>query len=213
MLLYRSSPLKNSPKTVREYTFTDAVTGQYYDTSFDSYYRDNVYFNKPVIIGNKVYSCANMFYGCSNFNSVVTIGDTVKDCSNMLRRCTSFDIPLTIGENVVNCSYMLDSTNFNQNIIVPSSVNDLSSFLNSAPQFSNDIYIKGTTFREINVKSMVYYPIDPKRKNIRFNPVLNNIFNQTDRNSVIGLDVTWTPLTNGFYNSNYNVYCFNDYSG
>lgn len=205
--------MKYSPTFVKQHTFTDAVTGQYYDTSFDSYYRDKVYFNKRVNIGNKVYSCANMFYGCSNFNSEVRIGNNVKDCSNMLYRCTNFNIPLTIGENVVNCSHMLDSSNFNQNIIVPSSVNDLSYFLYSAPQFSNDIYINGTTFREINVKYMAYYSIAPKRKNIRFNPVLNNIFNKTDSNSVVGLSVTWTPLTNGFYNSTYNVYCFNDYAG
>lgn len=241
MLLYRSSSTKYSTASIKEATFTDMVTGEYYDTSFKRYYERKEYFNSPVIIGNKVFSCERMFLNCNNFNSLVTIGSNVNNCLGMFMYCRNYNQPITIPGNVINCRQMFywcnnlnqpitiiegvqdcygmfyQCSNFNQSLTVPSSVTNLNLFIYGCNDYSNDIYIKGTSYRDIDVKQMVVRnattQYTPNRINIYFNSVLNSVFNKTDSTSIFGSVVTWALLSNGFYNATQNVYCYYDYSG
>lgn len=99
-------------------------------------------FNKPVIIGNKLASCRNMFYYCNNFNQLITIPNGVVDCSSMFYSCNNFNQPITIPNNVVNCNYMFYSCNsFNQPITIPNSVMSCNYMFSGCKNFNQLITI------------------------------------------------------------------------
>lgn len=138
---------------------------------------------------------AYMFEGCNNLNK--TIGWT-KDAGD----------PFNCVGMLANC------TKFNQDITVPRGCNNLYQFLYNCKDFSKTVYIKGTRSRELNISGLFYECNNSKRKNIRFNSALDSIFRATAYGkTLIWYSITWTSLTNGFYNSVYNIYCYNDYSG
>ena len=200
-------------------------------------------FNQPVIIGNNVINCANMLSGCNNFNQPVIIGNNVINCATMLFNCTNFNQPITIGNNVIDCYRMLyNCSNFNQSVTIPNYVNNCHSMLMmrgpSANRYSAttipvpNIYVKGTTFREISVYAMLgnmrqvqpnngspayfeYSIIRTSRTNIYFNTILQNQFNIVNNKSLVGTPITWTALEdgNGYYNTQSNIWLYNNYEG
>ena len=127
-----------------------------------------------------------------NFNGTVSIGNKVTNCSHMFYYCTNFNQPITIPSSVTNCSYMFYK----------------------CTSLSSDINIKGTAYRSLNIYSMLSGKNNSKRINVRFNSVLNNIFNvSTAGYTLVSSIINWTTMTNGFYNTVYNVYCYYNYAG
>ena len=108
---------------------------------------------------------------------------------------------------------MFESTAMNQNITIPSNVTSIERMLFNTP-FGRNVYIMGNVYRYIDVSCL--FNTSTKRKNIWFHSSLNNIFNNA---SIVGYDnrdtikPTWTSMTNGFYNTQYNIYCYYNYSG
>lgn len=78
---------------------------------------------RPVVIGNNVTYCVNMFANCINFNQPVTISENAINCYDMFTGCRSFNQPVAIPSKVADCSYMfLSCYNYNQPITIPISV-------------------------------------------------------------------------------------------
>lgn len=133
-------------------------------------------------------------------------------CARMFANNTSFNSPVIIGNNVNSCYCMFESTAMNQDITVPINVTELNRMLYNTP-FGKNIYIKGKEFRNFNLGGL--FNTSTKRKNILFHSSLNSVFNNgAIVDDGINLIVpTWTPMTNGFYNTQYNIYCYYNYSG
>lgn len=131
-------------------------------------------------------------------------------CANCLRDSqTNNDV--IIGANVGNVKMMLfNAANFNRDISIPDSVNDCSIMLGLATNFSSNIYFSGKVYRNINIADMLYG--SSKTRNVYFNHALNNIFNQTGPNALVG-NITWATADNCFYNTNYNIYCYYNFAG
>ena len=200
----------------------------------DFYMRLPYDFNQPVIIGNKITNCAGMFYDCESFNYPITIPNNVIDCyhmffacrnfnqsiaipnnvincRNMFEHCKNFNQPITIPDNTIYCSGMFFACGkFNQPIIIPNKVTNCSEMFYACYSFSNNIYFK-TKSTSLDVTYLLGDCDNSKKKNIFFNSVLNSKFNVTSYSSIVASPVTWTPMTKGFYNAAFNVYCYYDY--
>lgn len=112
-----------------------------------------------------------------------------------------------------SCSYLFkDNSAFNSDIIIGNNVTNLYHMLNNCKGFGSNIFIKGNTYRNIDTSSMIYFGNNDIRKNIFFNSVLNNCFNNSS-SSIVGYTITWSSMVNGFYNSAYNIYCYYNYGG
>ena len=111
---------------------------------------------------------------------------------------TSFNSPISIGENVNSAYHMLEGCS----------------------SFGQDVYIRGgrrksnSVLGSFNASGLFKSCNNSKRKNIWFNNILNNCFNNTGAvSSITNTAITWTAMTNGFYNTAYNIYCYYNYSG
>lgn len=147
---------------------------------------------KKIVIGNNVNSCFGMFAGSSitRFAKPFSIPNSVTSCEYMFSNCTQFSNSVTIPESVINCHNMF----------------------RACIRFNNNIYFKSNgNFRIINLKNFLgEYTGSVNRANIFFNNILDNQFrNMTFNKSV----PSWTTMTNGFYNSTYGIYCYNNYEG
>ena len=195
-------------------------------------------FNQPVSIGNKIVSCSSLFASCTQFNQPVTIPDSVIDCYRMFYACANFNQPITIPNNVTNCDEMFYSCrnlnqpvtipdgatncncyrmffqcyNFNQPVIISSGVASCYEMLQACNNFGSNIYIKRTNADSFTATGMLFGKNNQRRVNIHFNSALNNYFNKSTSVSIVEASITWTAMTNGFYNAAYNIYCYNNYS-
>lgn len=161
-----------------------------------------------------------MFLNCRLYNQAfilpsTTIGTDV--CIEALfSDCVIFNKPITISESLgVNSLYQLflRCSRFNCDVTVPSTVEDIRAMLHTCDSFGRNVYVKGTTSRPLNTFGMLTNTNVSKRKNIHFNAALNSAFNSTSTYTIIGSSsISWTRMTNGFYNTQYNIYCYNNYS-
>lgn len=127
------------------------------------------------------------------------------------KESTSFNDQISIGSNVCSCYGMLmNCTGYNQDLTIPETVTNAMLMMFGCTKFGKNVYFKGKTAKTMPVTSMMYGCNNSLRKNIFFNSALNSIFNATG--SVVS-GITWTTMTNGFYNATYNIYCYYNYSG
>lgn len=119
---------------------------------------------------------------------------------------------LTIGNNVERCDSMFFNSKVNCDVVIGNKVSIMHRMFANT-NYGKNVYLKGTSYRFINVNSMFANCNNSIRKNIFFHSSFNNKFNLTTTDSVVGGSITWATMTNGFYNATYNVYCYNNYSG
>lgn len=187
MICYRST-VKQQGGEDYSATYTASVNGVLQKGSCCNRFHGQTAFNSPVIIGNNIKNCYAMFYSCSSFNQNIIIPNSVNDCTMMFKECTSLNQSITIPDSVDNCVQM---------------------FYNCCNLESN-IYFNGNVYRELNL-TYAFMSTQSHRINIFFNIALNNVFNSA-RIAVYTIP-TWTTMTNGFYNTTYNLYCYYNYSG
>ena len=188
-------------------------------------------FNLPFVIGNKMVNISWMLHDCSKFNHEFIIPDSVEDCSGLFFYChtfnsnvkmsnntkncarmfayTSYNRPITIPETTEDCWGMFGDSPFNQDIVIPERVNSVISFLSNAYNFGKNIYIKGLPAR---CMGLVGVKNRSKRVNI-FCTDASHFIGQ-GFNSIVWPDddAVWTEMSNGYYNSTYNVYIYGNYS-
>lgn len=186
-------------------------------------------FNQPIHIPDSVKNMYYTFYGCENFNQPIEIPNTVETVLALFRNCYNFNQPITIPNNA-NTSYaFMGCYKFNQpitsngewarQIFDHSAMNCDVTFgpctyvltlaFNGCQNFGKNVYVNSVN---INVVGGMFNNCNNAlRKNIWFNSVLNDMFGKSDINSVVSNEITWTTMTNGFYNTAYNIYCYNNY--
>lgn len=190
--------------------------------------------NQNIKIPNGVLDCAAMFDNCINLRQQIEIPDTVQNCFRMFRN-TRVSGNIKMSENATDCREMFFSSPSYLafvNLFIPRSVTNVAGMLATESGTSGyykeiNVYINGNEYRKLNILSMFggstkstlysnsFY--NGNRKNIFFNAALNNVFNNT-KNSIVGYNnntamISWTSMTNGFYNKTYNIYCYYNYSG
>jgi hypothetical protein len=198
-------------------------------------------FNQPITIPNSVTSCEDMFNGCTSFNQPVTIPNItessiysksiegmfyecyefnqplvipngIKSCGHILMYCYNFNSPITIGTNVISCNQLLTGcNNFNQDITFPKNVASIFIGLQGTTSFGKNVFINNASITQSNVYRLFQDCNNSLQKNIWCNnltPFLGNKY----ANSIAMADITWTEMTNGYYNSVYNIYLYNNYS-
>ena len=168
---------------------------------------DNSEFNFPVNIGNQVNNCYGMFLNCSNFNQPINIPDTANDCGKMFSGCTKFNQPVTIGTNANNCSYMFTGCQrFNQPIVIPTNVDNCTLMFSGCNDMCQNIYIKKNN--NLITQSMISGHNNQKQINIFCENLA--LLNKTWSQTIVGYEITWTSMTNGYYNTAFNVYLYNN---
>ena len=76
-----------------------------------------------------------------------------------------------------------------------------------------NVYFKGNTSRTLKAQGILNGRTSPKRVNVFFHSIFNSVFNHTNSNSIVAETITWTSMTNGYYNTKFNVYCYYNYAG
>lgn len=142
-------------------------------------------------------------------NESIVVGNHVTNCFCMLGHCYNFNGSVNLGYKVDNCAYMLVNANsYNQETIIPASVNNCRSMFENCTAMNSNIYINGNVENK-DITNMIYNRGNSKRINI-----FSNCDNTTHLGKVCtGSPITLTSMTNGYYNSAYNVYFYNNYNG
>lgn len=165
-------------------------------------------FNQPVTISDNINYASAMFADCYNFNQPVTISNNINSVSSMFANCYKFNQPLNV--NCPNVQSILSYSGINSNVTFGTRTVNLFRAMDNCMNFTGDVFVQGTAVT--NVYGLFNYCNNSLRKNIWFNSALNAVFNaRTGSTSMVGASVTWTAMTNGFYNALYNIYCYNNY--
>ena len=179
---------------------------------FCAYALFNTPFNCDIVLGENC-RLVGMLANCKGYNRNLQIPDSTITCEALFRNCQRLNQNIKIPSNASSCSSMFESTAMNQDITIPSNVRIISRMLFNTP-FGRNVYIKGNVYRSILAYGL--FDTSTKRKNIWFHSSLNNEFNNT---GLVGYDngwsikPTWTSMTNGFYNTQFNIYCYYNYTG
>ncbi len=197
------------------YTVTSVNAGgikTIHKSSCASMFVSNSSFNSDVIIGNNVSDISLMLAYCTSFNRNVVIPSGVTNCAETFRNCSSLNQNILIPNGVKNCAFMFwRCSSLNQNFVIPSSVENMySMFINCSlggTGCSLKINSVGRTVFNFNCAYMLQGKSTSKRLNI----FCNNL--DALRNGNLNGVITWTSMTNGFYNSAQNIYLYNNYSG
>ncbi len=188
-------------------------------------------FNQDVMINSYGNDYSGMFSGCRNLNSLVQFSRTMNftsnesNLSNMFYSCTNFNRQFNIPSSAHDISRLFSGcSKFNQNIIIPYYVNNCYGMLQYAGNFSSHIYFLGYTNRNIDASYMLdiagcpNYWLEPNvylPKYIHCHPRIANILYNQPYILNYANAVVWNTLGdgNGWYNSFYNTYLYNNYSG
>jgi hypothetical protein len=202
--------------------------------SLGNFFANCTNFNLPVILPEITYGVANMFSGCTNFNSPVTLPNYgIKlnylfantpafnqpvyinngfNTGDMFYNATSFNSPVTISNNFSGlCSSMFAfAVAFNQDIYFPKYAHYCDYLFRGATNFGKNVYFNSVS--GFNAVGMFSETNNSLRKNVFFNPICTASFNgNQSHNSIVAREITWTTMTNRFYNAAYNIYCYNNY--
>ena len=193
-------------------------------------------FNGPVTIGKNVKNCRYMFSQAVLFNQPLTIPANVNDLWYLFANARSFNSPVTfLGNNFTSMEGVFQGCgNYNQSIIIPHGVTGTYAMFNNAKNFNQDVYIPSTVyglynmFRNawnfgkniyinnangaLNCTNMMISMNNSIRKNI-FLSNLQAITSLSGASSIVGASISWSAITNGYYNARYNIYLYSNYSG
>lgn len=133
-------------------------------------------------------------------------------CYGMFAENATINVPVTIGRAVNRSDYMLrNCINFNQNLNVHGGVVSCVGMLDGCTKFSKNVYFHARN-SAINASGLLANTSNALRKNVWFQTNMNTYFNNTDASSIVGQPVTWTAITNGYYNAAFNVFCYYNYA-
>lgn len=99
-------------------------------------------FNSPVVIEEGVENLSFMFRQASVFNQPITIPNSATNVQNMFEGAWNFNSPVNVPENL-NISWLLNATNFNQPFTFPQNVTDISGLFNGSA-FNQELIIPNT---------------------------------------------------------------------
>lgn len=166
-------------------------------------------FNQPITIPNSVIECSYMFSENPSFNQPIVIPGSVKNCFAMFMRTSNLNQPVTISNDVNNFNghAMLMAQNFNQPVVFPTGVTDATQVFGGAMNMCSDIVFLHTQ-GPLNTSYLLWNTNNSLRKNVYCRNL--SLLNATNRQSIVGANITWSATTNGYYNSTYNIYILNN---
>lgn len=133
-------------------------------------------------------------------------------CYGMFAENATINDPVVIGRAVNRTDYMLlNCVNFNQNVDIHGGVDSCYKMLDGCTKFTKNVYFH-TRDKAVKTGGLLANTNNALRKNVFFQSNMNTYFNNTDASSIVGQPVTWTAITNGFYNAAFNVYCYYNYA-
>lgn len=181
-------------------------------------------FNQTINIPNSVTNMYGTFYNCTNFNKTVSISDNVKDMAYAFYNCYKLDQTINIPSNVTNLSYcffncaQLGYIGKMTSIDIPAKVTNVSYMLKNCQNIASPMLLKTATlyFKNANALTNTIGLLEgwnnQRRINIRGNNRLK-FMNTAASNSITRTAITWTNTTNYSYNTTYNIYVYNNYTG
>lgn len=181
-------------------------------TNLDSMFYGCNKFNNNISIPANATRCNYMFSNCTIFNSnIVFKGNNYNNlgCSWMMANCVHYNKPFTIPEGTYTCYSMFYNTAFNQTIYIPESVNNCVQMFRYASMRGN-IYINCNV--EKTSFSGALTSNGDKRINIHYNGY-QNLWKGYMTYIIQGVSLSLSTMSdsNGYYNSNYNIYFYNNY--
>ena len=180
-------------------------------------------FNCPVAFPEAIRSMEYTFGYCPSFNQIVQIPHGVNSVNSLFIGCTSYNKPIKYepySNNRSMSSVGFSSScsgcrNFNSPVYINTSGDANISYVYLYEAFSycnnmgSNIIIRG-----YNEATRFYpsYMLRDKNTQLRVNIFTTNTapFKVTTTASVVAKAITWTDMTNGFYNAYYNVYVYNN---
>lgn len=163
-----------------------------------------LYINLPTVFTNEL--------EWNDFNEPVTIGNQVTYCYQIFQNLPSFNQPVTIPNGATNCQSMFwNCASYNQDITIPASVTDARYMFDSCYNMGSNIFVDAEFESAMNCTAGMLASKDhSKRVNIWCNNL--STFLSTNWQSIVSSSITWTEMTNGYFNSVYNIYLYNNYS-
>lgn len=178
------------------------------------------FFNSPVTLGNNVVDAYGLFQFDYNFNQPITLPESLVNAGTIFMGCRNFNHPITIPKNVTSIyGLFYGCVNYRPTSFeVPYNVENASRlFENTGIGFNvQNIYIHKNT-GTLNVCNMLKSAGRTGVLGRRVNIYCNNLsmVNGTtpgQANSLYNGAVTWTQMTNGYYNDAHkiNIYLYNN---
>ena len=174
-------------------------------------------FNHPITIPNSVKNMAGTFSNTYFFNHPITIPNGVENISNIFSYARRFNQPITIPNSVKDASKaFMGCYNFNRSITISDNVENMINLLRGCERFSSNIYFNNssTITNSFKITDMFSGCNELLKKSIYCNNAAPFIKYTYDSWSIVGGDVTWDALSdgNGYYNTYYNVYIYNNWT-
>jgi hypothetical protein len=98
---------------------------------------------------------------------------------------------------------------YNQPITIPNSVVDCRYMFNGCTNMRCNIYIDNKNLNNKNMAGFIKNHPNNKRINIFCNNI--QVLNRTDTDSIIEQAITWSSISNGYYNRSFNIYIYSNY--
>ena len=137
------------------------------------------------VCGNNVIYANGMYEGCTNLTGSPVCGSNVTNANGMYYNCYNLTGSPVCGSNVTNASYMYQNC---YNLTG-----------------SGNVYMNNVNF----CYRMLYgRPQGASRINLFINPSKLNLKNAFGAGNIMGIALTWTDMTNGYYNASYNIYAY-----
>ena len=184
-------------------------------------------YNQPTAIPNNVTNCANMFKDSNHFNQPIIIPNSVTNCVSMFQSCYNMNSNVVIGKSVENCVNMFASyaygsdtsiaqwMNVNE-IYIPKSVKNCANMFVGHLTFPKNIYINNGGYG-MNLCGMLWsqFQTQTPRVNVYCSNIsaISGVGTNYNDSLFNNRGVQYTGTTNGLYNSAYNIYLYQNYSG
>ena len=164
--------------------------------------------------GANVVNARNMYYYCNSLIGAAECGKNVQDAYQMYYMCSNLTAGPNVGANVINAAYMYYQC-FNMQGMM--SIQTSGKIQNAAYMFYRCSKIQGGEIRLYSSCTNVYQMFFGKNNSNRYNVyvVKSSTLDTALRNNsiagrIVGTNLTWTTMTNGYYNSTYGIYVYNN---
>ena len=146
-------------------------------------------FNQNIQIPNSIINMIGTFSGCTNFNQNIQIPNNVNSCVNMFMNCTNFDQNLMLPYNSRSFQNTFINCNKLSNICMHPGFNGFPGWMNN--------FCRNNATQSLNIW------LSTNHTSLGLSAILNGYIVQGVKQSL-----TWDTITNGFYNSQYNIYVY-----
>ena len=167
------------------------------------------------VCGDNVTDMHCTYYSCSNLTGSPVCGNNVTDMCNAYYGCNGLTGSPVCGNNVTSMYGTYEScTNLTGSPVCGNNVTNMAYTYYNCPNLYGDMYCYNISPGSINMYGCFSARNKQNRLNIhatigsKFDTIL---YNQLDTNArLCGSSLSWTTMANGYYNSEYGIYVYNN---